>query len=815
MATIGEVSVRIAADTAQFQAAMGRVQQSMAKIGNEANSLGSRMKAFGSVVGVAFAAVGGAIAVGLGFAVEKTEDFEAQMSRVGAIAGASGKDLKRLSDAALQFGANTSFSATEVAKAMEDLAAKGMKTNQIIDAMPGILNAAAASGEDLARVSDVVTSALNSFGLKAKDSSKVADILAQAANDSAASIDDLGFTFKYAAPLAKQLGISIEELSAATEIMANAGIKGETAGTTLRMALIRLASPPKAAKNALDQLGISINDSSGNMLPFSNIIGQLTTKLKGMSNAQKVAALSHIFGAEAVSGMLTVIDAGPAKLNKLTQSLKNSGGASAEAAKKMKDNLKGSIEQLSGSVETLQIKIGTALTPTIRKVTDKLTSLINLASKGFDSGGFAGALKAMIPAGMAQKFDDIAKFINNIKSMAEKGDWKGIGEKIGSSIAKAFADIADKLLSSISSSFSNIDWYSIGSTIGTTAIPMLLGFVEGLTSFDIVGLFTKHWLGILTSLLMVVTLPQAWAGKLVTLLGRIPFVGTMIARFTIWLNALGGPLRNRFFAVFAGVGRSITNGFKAAVKGEGIIATITRPFIQGGIAVRKWIDDMVVKANGKLTSWGAKLGNIMGTAWNYAKTKTNAGINYIYNSVSGFTSKIPALFSKSMSSMKSAISNGFNAAKSTVSSAASSIRSTLSGLASSAYSWGANLISMFGSGIRSKISGIVSAAKSAADKIKSYLGFSSPTKAGPGSNADHWAPNLMNMFMGGINAGIPKLRMAVSQAATVTSELQGSGSSGNTTSISPTINVYSQKAELKPRDLVRELDRVRWLGGGK
>lgn len=345
----------------------------MSKLNNETK------KAFDNVgnIGAGFTAAGAGVALGLGYAVKTAADFESQMSRVSAISGASGEQLEALRDTALDLGASTSKSASEVAVGMEEMAKKGFEVNEVMAAMPGIISASEASGEDLALVSNVVASALNSFGLEATEASRVADIMATAANNSSADVNDLGYAFKYAAPIANTLGYSMETLAAATGIMTDAGLEGSQAGTTLRMAMIRLSDPPKEAAKEMSNLGLNVTDAAGNMLPFDQIVQQLAESTSGMGNAAKLAALSQIFGAEAASGMLTIIDAGPDKLRKFTEELQNSEGASQKTATAMKDNLKGAVQELQGSFETLMISMGTALTPAIRAVTEALTSLVN------------------------------------------------------------------------------------------------------------------------------------------------------------------------------------------------------------------------------------------------------------------------------------------------------------------------------------------------------------------------------------------------------------------------------------------------------
>ncbi|WJQ03194.1 phage tail tape measure protein [Geobacillus stearothermophilus] len=382
--------------------AWGKLQERLSTVGNNLRDVGQRMQSVGQSMATSMGAAATAIGGALGFAVKKSMDFEAQIDRVGAIAGATPSEIKKLEQAALDLGSSTSKSATEVAQGMEILGAMGYNTNQILAAMPGIIAAAEASGEDMALVADTVSAALNAFGLEASEASRVADVLAQAANDSAAGIQDMQYTFKYAAPIARTLGISLEQLGAATEIMANAGIRGETAGTTLRAALIRLSDPPKEAAAMLRELGVRITDSSGKMLPFNQIIAQLSKSTEKMSNAQKLAALSTIFGTEAASGMLTVIEAGPQKFDELTKSLENSAGASQEAAKKMKDNLKGSLEELQGAFETAQITIGNALAPAIEKVAGYIQKLIdwfnNLSPSTQKTIATIGAVAAVLAA---------------------------------------------------------------------------------------------------------------------------------------------------------------------------------------------------------------------------------------------------------------------------------------------------------------------------------------------------------------------------------------------------------------------------------
>lgn len=329
---------------------------------------GDSMRNVGLNIGVAFTAAGGVVAAGLGVAVHTAMEFDAQMSRVGAIAGATKSEFEELRQSALDLGASTSKSASEVAIGQEALAALGFTVQEVLGSMPGVISAAEASGSDMAQTAEVMASTLNIFSMEATEATRVADILAQTANVSAADMTDMQYALKYAGPPAAALGISLEELAGSIGIMTNAGMKGEQAGTTLRGALLALLNPSKENSKLMETMGISITDAKGNFVGLSKLVENLSDSMEGQTDTQKAATLASIVGTEAVSGMLSLMSAGPEEIDKMTQSLENSGGVSADTAAKMKDNLKGAVDELSGAFETMQISIGTALTPALQRL---------------------------------------------------------------------------------------------------------------------------------------------------------------------------------------------------------------------------------------------------------------------------------------------------------------------------------------------------------------------------------------------------------------------------------------------------------------
>lgn len=341
-----------------------------------------------SAAGAAMSAVGGSLTksvtlplVGVGAAVMKVgSDFEAQMSRVQAISGATGDELKALTDQAIDLGATTAFSAGEAAEGMENLASAGFTTQEIMSAMPGLLDLAASSGAELGTASEIAASAIRGFGLEASDAGHVADVFAEAAARTNAQTEDMGEAMKYIAPVAKAMGQSLEETAAAVGIMSDAGIKGSQAGTSLRGALSRLAKPTDVMLAKMKELGLSFYDAQGNMLPLNGIIEQLETNMAGLTQEQRNNALVTLFGQESLSGMLALMERGPEELRALTESFEDCDGAAAEMAETMLDNTSGSVEEMMGSIETLAIRLQQVMAPAITAVVEKITEFVNKLS---------------------------------------------------------------------------------------------------------------------------------------------------------------------------------------------------------------------------------------------------------------------------------------------------------------------------------------------------------------------------------------------------------------------------------------------------
>lgn len=457
-----------------------------------ASKLGSlasgALKATTTIVTAATTAV-----AGLGTAAVKMgSEFESQMSRVQAISGASASELEKLNSQALQLGADTAFSAQEAAEGMEMLASagfsavieEGKETSEIMEAMPGMLDLAASSGEDLATSAEIAASTLRGFGLEASDAAHVADVLAENAARTNAGVADTGEAMKYVSSVAHAMGISMEETAAAIGIMSDAGIKGSQAGTTLRSALSRISKPTSQMTEVMNELGISFYDAEGNMKSLTEITEMLQNSTAGLTQEEKQNAITTLFGQEAMSGILALMDRGSDELDSLTKSYKKCDDAAKDMATTMQQNLASQVEQLGGSFESLGISVYQSvkepLTETVKTLNDLSDSLLT----AFNDGGFEGlvtqfgnclAQVAQMALEAAPTLVDTAKNLIHsfFESLVNNGDEFGtIGAGLVSSLANAIIEstgdmivTGGALLTSLLEGFANSDTGSLVTTV--------------------------------------------------------------------------------------------------------------------------------------------------------------------------------------------------------------------------------------------------------------------------------------------------------------------------------------------------------------
>ena len=377
-------------------------------------------------------------------------DFEQSMSKVKAISGASADEMQALSDKAKEMGSSTVFSASESAEAFQYMAMAGWDTEEMLSGIEGVMNLAAASGADLATTSDIVTDALTAMGYEAKDAGRLADVMAAAAANSNTSVEQMGATFQYAAPLVGALGYNMEDTAVAIGMMANAGIKGEKAGTALRSILTRLSTGTGDCADAMKELGISMTktnaDGSTSMKSLDEVIGDLRTAFSGLDETQKAQYASSIAGQEAMSGLLAIVGGSEEDFQKLTAAVAGSEGAAKQMADTMNDNVAGSLTLLKSNIEGKMIGVFEKAAPSIKTAIDNISATLDTVD--WDSVGEAVGVIA----------ENIGEFITWV---INNGDTvKGILEAVGFALGTIF--VVDKAsnfvtaLGNVGTAFTNL-----------------------------------------------------------------------------------------------------------------------------------------------------------------------------------------------------------------------------------------------------------------------------------------------------------------------------------------------------------------------
>ena len=381
MAENKNIVIRLMADTASYEAAMTRAGSTARTVASGMENTGRKSALIASGVtaaGLAVAAFGVA-------AVKMAADFDQQMSTVQANTGATSAQMNQLRAAAIEAGASTVYSATDSADAINDLGKAGLSTADILSGgLSGALNLAASDGMQVGEAAELMSTTLKQFNLEGSDAGKVADALAAGAGKAVGSAHDLGFALNQAGLMANSMGVSMTETVGTLSAFANAGMIGSDAGTSLKTMLQRLSNPTKEVQAQMDELGISAYDASGQFVGLENFAGQLKTSLGGLTQEQRNAALSVIFGSDAVRAANVLYSEGSEGIAGWTKAVSESGYAAEQAAAK-NNNLKGDLENLGGSMESLMISVGEGAQGPLRKMVQGLDTLVD-AFAGLPSG---------------------------------------------------------------------------------------------------------------------------------------------------------------------------------------------------------------------------------------------------------------------------------------------------------------------------------------------------------------------------------------------------------------------------------------------
>ena len=367
------ITVRLLADTSNFTAGMAKVSGESQKTATTMEAAGGKSKLI--TTGIAAAGVA-ATALGVA-AVRMAADFDASMSTVQANTGASADEMNQLRQAAIDAGADTIYSATESADAINELGKAGLSTSDILSGgLSGALNLAASDGMAVGDAAELMATTLKQFNLTGAQSSQVADALAAGAGKAVGSAHDLGLALNQAGMVSHSFGISMQETTGTLAAFAKSGMIGSDAGTSLKTMLISLANPSTKAANLMKELGINAYDAQGNFIGLSGLAGMLKDKLSGLSQEQRNQALATIFGTDAIRAANVLYEQGAEGIDDWTKAVSESGFAAEQAAAK-NNNLKGDLENLSGSFESLMISLGEGGQGPLRSLVQTLDTLVD------------------------------------------------------------------------------------------------------------------------------------------------------------------------------------------------------------------------------------------------------------------------------------------------------------------------------------------------------------------------------------------------------------------------------------------------------
>ena len=710
------------------------------------------------------------IVAGFATAIKTTGDFDASMSKVQATSGATAGDMELLREKAKEMGETTKFSASESADALNYMAMAGWKTEDMLNGIAGIMNLAAASGEELGTTSDIVTDALTAFGMQADESGRFADILASAASNANTNVSMMGESFKYVAPVAGAMGYSAEDVAVALGLMANAGIKADMAGTSLRNMMQRMAKPTKESANAMERLGIELYDEEGKMYSFREIMEQLRTSMTninmpledynnaldildmqladgtltqkkyesaleelnlqafGAEGAEKARAAAMLGGARAMAGLLAISNATEADYNKLTSAIDNSSQAFAKLAD-------GSVVPLNDALASGQEVIET----------------------------FNGSAEAMANT----MLDNVNGQMTILKSQLEALAIS-FGELLMPTVRKVVSivqELVDKLNAMDDSQKETIIRIAaIAAAVG----PLLV----------VIGT-------LISSIGTILTAGGALLTFLATPAGLIALIVAAIALLAV-------AIYENWDAITAWV-----QGVVIAIQemATGVMFKLIE-IRDNAIALWEQIKATVIA---KVTELKTNVVN----AWNNLKTTVITTINNLKAQITSLWTNIKTWLSTTVNNIKSNVTTAFDniknniveritTAKETIISGMKEAADYISSLPGKFLEWGRDMIQNLIDGIKEKISGVVDAVSGVAETIASYLHFSVPDK-GPLADADTYMPDFIELMTSGMAKGIPQLENA---AATMAKALSPDLSSmGNSVSNTVNITVYGAEGQ--------------------
>lgn len=729
---------------------VGSANADLAKVSAVTGEFGNKVKG----VGQSLLPVTGAL-TGVGAAsTVMANNFNDAMSQAAGALDKPMSEMEDLRQLAIQTGQDTVFSATDAGNAITELAKGGLTEADIkAGALKTTMDLAASSGMDFGEAANVVVQAMGAFGLSANESAEAANALAGAAAASSTDVEPLTQALAQCSAGAKNAGWSIQETTAVLARFADAGIEGSDAGTSLKTMLQRLAAPTsEAAATKIETLGIKTRDASGNLLGAAEMAQELQDKLGGLDAASRDAALSAIFGSDAMRAATVMMDSGTEGLKKYIDAANDQEAAQRLANSQMGDGSR-AIEELKGSLETAAIQIGDTLAPIVQKVAELITALVNKFSalpEGVQQvivvvGILVAALGPLLMvigqislgisavAGTLSKLSGMGGVVTNLIG----GIKTAVTGLLGIITAHPVIAVITAIIAALVALYNKCEWFRDG--------------VNGILKAIKDGFFAA-WDGIVE--FFTETIPNAWNEMLSSLLAN-PTIRTIVTTITDSFTKLKENLNG------------IWNGIKQ-------LAQNAWEFIKNAtLAPVLLMIDLVTgdfeKLKSDLENILNNIKNAVANIWDSIKEITSNIWNEIKNVVSTLVSLVKETAISGFEALRDGIKNAIRELPKIVSDIFEKIGSTISGWIDNAWEWGADFINGLKEGILSGVRGIVDAVKGIGDKIRSFLHFSRPDE-GPLRDYETWMPDFIDGMVKGINENVYKVSNAVKRVAKTMSE---------------------------------------------
>lgn len=690
--------------------------------------------------------------------VDTTASFEDGMLKVQSLTGATQDEYQKLSDAALNYGSTTAWTAKDVSDAMGYMALAGFDTNEILESTSGMLSLASASGEDLATVTDILTDSMTGFGDSASDASRYADVLATVQAKSNTTVGDLGEAFTYVSSLAGTYKYSLEDVSAALGTMANAGVKGSMAGTSLSSIITRLGTNTSGARDAIEALGVQFYNQDGTARSLGDVITDLCDATSGMDVEQKAALASTVAGAEAQKGLLAILNQGSGAYTDLQEKLNNCSGAATDMSNNMESGLGGAIRSMSSAWEGFKINLGEKfeepLGNAIRNAaswlsgtaTPKIMDFIDRAVEGFEK------LKEHLQPAVDKikdAFDRLSTALAPIKEKIDEYVSSGKAAEDASSLLDTALDlvsgaielVADGInvlsgfIENIIQGFKDMKQWCSENKTALELLAVAAGTIAGLIIAANAGQIALNaTMGIANGLLIAGSVAEGimsaattiWSGVCTVATGATTALG---AAFTF----LTAPISLIIIAIGAAIAVGILlyknwDTIKEKLselwqKIKDIWENIKNTIAENVEKIKENVTNAFNVIKDRVQNNFETLKNFIATVWNTIKNTIITVINAIKSGIANAMNAIKQTVTTILNAVKSVFTGVWNGIKTAVSNVINGIKSVISGGLNAAKSVVSNVLGAIKEKFKSIFDSVKNVVKNAIDKIKGFFHF--------------------------------------------------------------------------------------------